>query len=76
METPKPTPAATDPADAGTSTGEDSTAPEREPVSGRDRAVDHERAPGVPPPSNDDYDDLVDHESADSFPASDPPSGW
>jgi hypothetical protein len=37
-----------------------------------DDAVDHERAPGVPPPDNDDltgYDAAV----AESFPASDPP---
>lgn len=39
--------------------------------------VDHEREHGVPPESNDDYDgDEVDHEGADSFPASDPPGGW
>ncbi|MCW2949494.1 MAG: hypothetical protein JWN41_507 [Thermoleophilia bacterium] len=40
-------------------------------------AVDHEREHGVPPESNDDYaSDEVDHEGADSFPASDPPGGW
>jgi len=40
-------------------------------------AVDHERQPGVPPPSNDDYEaDATDHAGAASFPASDPPSGW
>ncbi len=47
------------------------------PISGRDQAVDHERAPGVPPPSVVyDFDDLVDSVGAESFPASDPPSGW
>jgi hypothetical protein len=45
-------------------------------VSGDGEAVDHDRQPGVPPPSNDDYDELVDIEGAESFPASDPPSGW
>ncbi|MCW2956650.1 MAG: hypothetical protein JWO69_1519 [Thermoleophilia bacterium] len=42
----------------------------------REEAVDHTRAPGVPPASNDDYSDPVDHDSADSFPASDPPARW
>ena len=39
--------------------------------------VDHDREHGVPPETNDDYeDDELDHEGADSFPASDPPGGW
>ena len=48
----------------------------REPRSGPDEAVDHERTPGVPPPTVDDYEELLDKEGAESFPASDPPSGW
>ena len=47
-----------------------------EALSGPGMAVDHERQPGVPPPTNDDYDDLDDRTDADSFPASDPPGGW
>jgi hypothetical protein len=46
------------------------------PLSGRDEPVDHEREPGVPPPATDDYDDMVDVEGAESFPASDPPSNY
>lgn len=49
---------------------------EGEQVSGPGMPVDHERQPGVPPPANDDLDDCVDHESAESFPASDPPARW
>lgn len=74
---------AQDPSDEPTTKREDGeparhdAARERRPVSGPGMPVDHERPPGVPPPSNDDYDDdRVDHESAESFPASDPPSGW
>ncbi|MEO6866647.1 MAG: hypothetical protein ABI200_01345 [Gaiellales bacterium] len=39
-------------------------------------AVDHKRQAGVPPEHNDDYKELLDIEGAESFPASDPPSGW
>ena len=46
------------------------------PISGPDRAVDHDRMPGVPPASTTDYQDMVDIEGAGSFPASDPSSGW
>lgn len=53
----------------------DPEAPARR-VSGPGQPVDHDRQPGVPPPANDDYDDKVDLDGAESFPASDPPSGW
>lgn len=47
------------------------------PISAPDAPVDHERQPGVPPPSADeDYDDAQDQVGAESFPASDPPSSW
>ncbi|MCW2924718.1 MAG: hypothetical protein JWM98_2122 [Thermoleophilia bacterium] len=47
------------------------------PVSAPGAAVDHDRQPGVPPPSADeDYDDPQDQAGAESFPASDPPGGW
>lgn len=47
------------------------------PISAPDAAVDHDRQPGVPPPSaDDDYDDPCDIVGAESFPASDPPSSW
>lgn len=41
-----------------------------------DPAVDHQRPPGVPPASNDDYPDPMDQMGAASYPASDPPSTW
>lgn len=50
--------------------------PREQSMSGPDRPVDHERTPGVPPPDNDDYDELVDRDGAESFPASDPPSHY
>ena len=49
---------------------------EQERVSGPGMPVDHERQPGVPPQDNDDLDDCVDHDSAESFPASDPPGHY
>lgn len=43
----------------------------------REGAVDHDRAPGVPPEHVDDYaDSQEDMESAESFPASDPPANY
>lgn len=47
------------------------------PISGPGESVDHDRQPGVPPPSADaDYEDPRDIVGAESFPASDPPSSW
>jgi hypothetical protein len=66
--TPDPNPRPTDP-----------DAPEDGPLEDTVDAdpVDHEREHGVPPETNDDYeDDELDREGADSFPASDPPGGW
>lgn len=40
------------------------------------KAVDHKRPTGIPPETNDDYEGVVDHDSASSFPASDPPAHW
>lgn len=45
-------------------------------VGGPDEAVDHDRQPGVPPPSNHDYEDEYDQVLAETFPASDPPGHW
>ncbi len=65
-------PTAATPAPSG-----DPERPAHLPISGPDLAVDHDRIPGVPPPSViDEFDDLLDIEGAESFPASDPPSGW
>lgn len=44
----------------------------RRAISGDGLAVDHDRQPGVPPETNDDYEDPLDQCVADSFPASDP----
>jgi len=46
------------------------------PSEGAPDPVDHDREPGVPPETNDDYEDELDHEGADSFPASDPPGSY
>lgn len=51
--------------------------PPTDDATGAPDPVDHGREHGVPPETNDDYvDDELDHEGADSFPASDPPGGW
>jgi hypothetical protein len=47
-----------------------------EPIARVDGPVDHTREVGVPPPSVDDYDDLLDQEGAGSFPASDPSASY
>jgi hypothetical protein len=46
-------------------------------VSGKGEAVDHDRQPGVPPETNEDVcEEKEDLESAQSFPASDPPANY
>lgn len=54
------------------------TPDEQDPKQGdrKDDPVGPDRPSGVPPETNDDQDDEVDHDSADSFPASDPPGHY
>lgn len=61
-------------------TDEATTPKDPNPEAGKDaheEAVDHDRKPGVPPPTNEDVEgNKVDEESAQSFPASDPPANY